>query len=79
MRRAHAGHADVVRVLRLQLLPGELLLLRESGFQAWQTVDPSLPPLQRAFEAIPDDWSCPICGTRKSNFIPYHEPALLAA
>jgi rubrerythrin len=31
------------------------------------------------FEAIPDDWSCPICGTRKSNFIPYHEPALLAA
>ena len=23
------------------------------------------------FEAIPDDWSCPICGTRKANFIPY--------
>jgi rubrerythrin len=31
------------------------------------------------FEAIPDDWSCPICGTRKANFIPYHEPELLAA
>ena len=30
------------------------------------------------FEAIPDDWSCPICGTRKANFIPYREPALLA-
>ena len=24
-----------------------------------------------AFEAIPEDWSCPICGTRKANFIPY--------
>jgi rubrerythrin len=31
------------------------------------------------FEAIPDDWTCPICGTRKANFIPYHEPELLAA
>jgi rubredoxin len=31
------------------------------------------------FEAIPDDWSCPICGTRKANFIPYREPELLAA
>jgi rubrerythrin len=31
------------------------------------------------FEAIPDDWSCPICGTRKANFTPYREPALLAA
>ncbi len=31
------------------------------------------------FEAIPDDWVCPICLTRKSSFIPYHEPELLAA
>jgi rubrerythrin len=31
------------------------------------------------FEAIPEDWSCPICGTRKANFIPYHEAQLLAA
>jgi len=23
------------------------------------------------FEAIPEDWSCPICGTRKGNFVPY--------
>ena len=23
------------------------------------------------FNAIPEDWSCPICGTRKANFIPY--------
>ena len=30
------------------------------------------------FEAIPDDWSCPICGTRKANFIPYR-PAELQA
>jgi len=31
------------------------------------------------FEAIPDDWICPICLARKSSFIPYHEPELLAA
>lgn len=31
------------------------------------------------FEAIPDDWACPICGTVKGNFIPYREPELLAA
>jgi rubrerythrin len=32
-----------------------------------------------AFEAIPDDWSCPICGTRKANFIPYRPAELQAA
>jgi rubrerythrin len=31
------------------------------------------------FEAIPDSWSCPICGTRKANFVPYREPQLKAA
>ena len=31
------------------------------------------------FEAIPDDWSCPICGTRKANFEPFREAELLAA
>ena len=31
------------------------------------------------FEAIPDSWTCPICGTRKGNFIPYREPQLAAA
>jgi rubrerythrin len=30
------------------------------------------------FEAIPDDWSCPLCGARKSSFIPYREPELQA-
>ena len=29
-----------------------------------------------AFEAIPDDWTCPICGTRKANFIPYRSAHL---
>jgi rubrerythrin len=28
------------------------------------------------FEAIPEGWSCPICGTIKANFVPYHEPEL---
>jgi rubredoxin len=32
-----------------------------------------------AFEAIPDDWSCPICGTRKANFMPYRPAELQAA
>ena len=31
------------------------------------------------FEAIPEDWVCPICLTRKSSFVPYHEPELLSA
>jgi len=31
------------------------------------------------FEDIPDDWRCPICGTKKANFIPYREAELLAA
>ena len=31
------------------------------------------------FEAIPDDWHCPICGTRKANFIPYRQPELVQA
>jgi rubrerythrin len=31
------------------------------------------------FEAIPDDWECPICGARKVSFEPYREPELLAA
>ena len=31
------------------------------------------------FEAIPDDWSCPICGTRKANFTPYRPAELHTA
>ena len=31
------------------------------------------------FEAIPDTWTCPICGTRKANFIPYRQPELQTA
>ena len=31
------------------------------------------------FEAIPEDWICPICQARKSSFVPYHEPELLPA
>jgi rubredoxin len=26
-----------------------------------------------AFEDIPDDWFCPVCGARKRDFIPYEE------
>ncbi len=31
------------------------------------------------FEAIPEDWTCPICGTRKANFEPFREAELQAA
>ncbi|NBO82803.1 MAG: rubrerythrin, partial [Betaproteobacteria bacterium] len=27
----------------------------------------------------PDGWSCPICGTRKANFMPYRPAELQAA
>ena len=32
-----------------------------------------------AFEAIPEDWVCPICDTRKANFVPYREAELKEA
>ena len=32
-----------------------------------------------AFEQIPDDWHCPICGARKASFVPYREAELKAA
>ena len=32
-----------------------------------------------AFEQIPDDWQCPICGARKASFIPYREAELTPA
>ena len=31
------------------------------------------------FEAIPDDWQCPICGARKASFVPFREPELHSA
>jgi len=31
------------------------------------------------FEAIPDDWHCPICGSRKASFVPYREAELKTA
>ena len=31
------------------------------------------------FEAIPDDWHCPICGARKASFVPYREAELKTA
>ena len=31
------------------------------------------------FEAIPDDWQCPICGARKASFVPYREAELKTA
>ena len=31
------------------------------------------------FEAIPDDWQCPIYGARKSSFVPYREAELKGA
>jgi rubredoxin len=32
-----------------------------------------------AFETIPDDWHCPICGAHKASFVPYREAELKAA
>ena len=28
-------------------------------------------PAGTAFEDIPDDWFCPVCGARKKDFSPY--------
>ena len=32
--------------------------------------DGGIPP-GTPFEAIPDDWLCPVCGARKRDFSPY--------
>jgi rubredoxin len=34
--------------------------------------DGGVPP-GTAFEDIPDDWFCPVCGARKADFEPYEE------
>ena len=34
--------------------------------------DGGVPP-GTEFEDIPDDWFCPVCGARKSDFEPYEE------
>ena len=31
-------------------------------------IEPGTP-----FEAIADDWFCPVCGARKKDFVPYEE------
>ena len=31
-----------------------------------------MPP-GTAFDDIPDDWFCPVCGARKADFEPYEE------
>jgi rubredoxin len=34
--------------------------------------DGGIPP-GTPFEEIPDDWFCPVCGARKTDFEPYDE------
>ena len=39
---------------------------------AWRKSDPDGGvPQGTAFEDIPDDWFCPVCGARKRDFTPY--------
>ena len=37
---------------------------------AFGDLDGGIPP-GTAFEAIPDTWVCPVCGTRKGEFVLY--------
>jgi rubredoxin len=30
-------------------------------------------PVGTAFEDIPEDWFCPVCGARKTDFVPYED------
>jgi rubredoxin len=30
-------------------------------------------PAGTAFEEIPDDWMCPVCGARKRDFVPHED------
>ena len=40
--------------------------------------DGGVPP-GTAFDDIPDDWFCPVCGARKADFEPYDEYAFWRA
>ena len=31
------------------------------------------PAVGTPFDAIPDDWYCPVCGARKVDFAPFEE------
>jgi rubredoxin len=35
-------------------------------------LDGGIPP-GTAFEDIPDMWTCPVCGARKRDFVPYED------
>jgi len=50
-------------------------ICRSCGYvynQAAGDVDSGIAP-GTAFRDIPDDWICPVCGARKSDFEPYEE------
>lgn len=36
--------------------------------------DSDIPP-GTAFEDLPEDWSCPVCGAKKSQFAPLQQAA----
>ena len=42
-------------------------------YLSWPSCFATPPPRKPStpFEAIPDDWHCPICGASKASFVPY--------
>ena len=75
--RLHAPPAYSLhsRLMATETTTKQLYICTSCGFiydPAEGDPDGGVPP-GTAFEDIPDDWFCPVCGARKSDFEPYEE------
>ena len=75
-RRVRAACAKVTsRAMPTETQTAQLWICTSCGFiydPDEGDPDGGIPP-GTPFEAIPDDWFCPVCGARKSDFEPYDE------
>lgn len=73
--RAEPSHSCVARLAPVEAATKQLWVCTSCGFvydPAEGDPDGGVPP-GTAFDDIPDDWFCPVCGARKSDFEPYEE------
>jgi len=73
--RAEPSHSGAARLTPVEAATKQLWVCTSCGFvydPAEGDPDGGVPP-GTAFDDIPDDWFCPVCGARKSDFEPYEE------
>jgi rubredoxin len=70
-----ADRSAKVRRVSTETLAKQLYICTSCGFiydPDEGDPDGGIPP-GTAFDDIPDDWFCPVCGARKADFEPYDE------